>query len=136
VHVEARVYDPRGGCGGGETHRAGDRAVPLQARVPGALARRALEGTGEMKCEHDRRAVCWLCSDTRPWWREARINAGLPADLHKNATNVLYAKEKRARRKVIGSVLLRAISQKARLSGVPEERLINDLKKAVWEMKI
>ena len=30
-----------------------------------------------MKCGHDSRGECWLCSDLRPWWREARVRAGL-----------------------------------------------------------
>lgn len=29
-----------------------------------------------MKCSHDSRAVCFLCSDDVPWWKEARIAAG------------------------------------------------------------
>lgn len=29
-----------------------------------------------MNCSHDSRAVCFLCSDDVPWWREARITAG------------------------------------------------------------
>lgn len=37
---------------------------------------------------HAASLVCWLCSDARPWWREARIKAGLsaePPNLHPNA---------------------------------------------------
>lgn len=30
-----------------------------------------------MKCSHDSRGVCWLCSDEVSWWREARVRAGL-----------------------------------------------------------
>ena len=30
-----------------------------------------------MTCTHGRRGCCWLCSDLRPFWREARIKAGL-----------------------------------------------------------
>lgn len=33
--------------------------------------------TSTRDCLHDGRAECWLCSDVRPWWREARIKAGL-----------------------------------------------------------
>lgn len=29
---------------------------------------------------HGKTFVCWLCSDKVPWWREARIKAGLPAE--------------------------------------------------------
>ena len=36
--------------------------------------------TGEWVCLHDPAAVCWLCSDQVPWWREARIRKGLPAE--------------------------------------------------------
>lgn len=28
-------------------------------------------------CEHQPGARCWLCSDQRPWWRAARLRAGL-----------------------------------------------------------
>lgn len=28
-------------------------------------------------CAHTPDAICWLCSSQRPWWREARIQAGL-----------------------------------------------------------
>ena len=27
-------------------------------------------------CAHDYRAACWICSDERPWYREARLRAG------------------------------------------------------------
>jgi hypothetical protein len=33
-----------------------------------------------LTCLHDRRAQCWLCGDLVPWWREARLRAGLPAE--------------------------------------------------------
>jgi hypothetical protein len=33
-----------------------------------------------VRCEHGSAAVCWLCSDDVPWWREARIRAGLGAE--------------------------------------------------------
>ena len=39
-----------------------------------------MEGDSRMSCDHDGRAICWLCSDARPFWREARISAGLSAD--------------------------------------------------------
>ncbi len=29
-----------------------------------------------MECSHDSRAVCFLCSDQRPWWKEARVALG------------------------------------------------------------
>lgn len=29
---------------------------------------------------HAESMVCWLCSDKQPWWRAARIKAGLSAD--------------------------------------------------------
>ncbi len=31
----------------------------------------------ELRCEHDSRAVCWLCSSQRLWWVAARRKAGL-----------------------------------------------------------
>jgi hypothetical protein len=31
-------------------------------------------------CTHARAACCWLCSDQEPWWREARVQAGLGYD--------------------------------------------------------
>jgi hypothetical protein len=31
----------------------------------------------DYRCDHDPAAVCWLCSDQVPWWREARIRKGL-----------------------------------------------------------
>lgn len=31
-------------------------------------------------CDHTPAAVCFLCSDAVPWWREARIAAGLGAE--------------------------------------------------------
>lgn len=34
----------------------------------------------DYRCDHDPAAVCWLCSDQVPWWREARIKKGLPAE--------------------------------------------------------
>lgn len=30
-----------------------------------------------MTCDHGAGAACWRCSDLVPWWREARIRAGL-----------------------------------------------------------
>jgi hypothetical protein len=36
--------------------------------------------TTDYRCDHDPAAVCWLCSDQVPWWREARIKKGLPAE--------------------------------------------------------
>lgn len=29
---------------------------------------------------HNRGAVCWRCSDAKPWWRELRIKRGLGAE--------------------------------------------------------
>ena len=31
----------------------------------------------ELRCLHDGRCECWLCSDLRSWWMDARVKAGL-----------------------------------------------------------
>lgn len=42
---------------------------------------------------HAASLTCWLCSDARPWWREARVNAGLSAEPPNEHPNAVYGPE-------------------------------------------
>lgn len=39
-----------------------------------------IEAPAVYVCSHTPRAVCFLCSDQVPWWREARLRMGLSAE--------------------------------------------------------
>ena len=55
----------------------------------------------EVQCAHTHDAECWLCSDARPWWADAREAAGLgvePPNAGLRAMMIRDRREAQARR--------------------------------------